>query len=138
MNKKLEKTKLIFEQPLSRFQELWSPYGLRSLAANCPYYDKYNTRDDPPYWRGDIWVNINYLALDALQHYSQLGGPNAERAGKLYKSLKKNLVDNIVKQFHDTGYFWEHYSDRTGKGLGTRPFTGWTSLVFAIITDNYD
>lgn len=42
-------------------KELWTPYGLRSLSASDP---KFNTGEN--YWRGPIWMNINYLALQSL------------------------------------------------------------------------
>lgn len=34
-----------------------------------------NNPGDEPYWRGHIWVNVNYLALSALRYYSQADGP---------------------------------------------------------------
>ncbi|KAI6219307.1 putative mannosyl-oligosaccharide glucosidase [Aphelenchoides fujianensis] len=120
-------------------EELWSPYGLRSVSKSSPYYNKRNTKDDPPYWRGDIWINVNYMALEALKHYSTVAsGTTGQRAAELYAKLRSNVVRNVLKQFEATGYFWEHYSDRTGEGAGTRPFTGWTALVFNILTDRYD
>jgi mannosyl-oligosaccharide glucosidase len=42
-------------------KELWSSYGLRSLSLKDPFYGK-----DENYWRGPIWININYLAIKAL------------------------------------------------------------------------
>lgn len=79
------------------------------------------------------------MALSALRHYSGTGsGSTAQRAAELYTKLRDNLVSNIVKQHAATGQFWEHYSDKTGKGGGTRPFTGWTALILAIMTDQYD
>lgn len=78
------------------------------------------------------------MALEALQYYSTKGGPNSETAARLYDNLKENVVTNIVKQFEKTGQFWEHYSDKTGEGGGTRPFTGWTALVLSIMADQYN
>lgn len=41
--------------------ELWSDYGLRSLSASNEFYGT-----DENYWRGPIWINMNYLALKNL------------------------------------------------------------------------
>lgn len=116
---------------------LWTEYGLRSLAKLDPFYSKSNTDQDKPYWRGDIWININYLTVRALHHYGNQEGPYKEKAMELYTQLRSNLISNIFKQYKSTGYIWEHYHDRTGAGKGTHPFTGWSSLVVLIMAEQY-
>ncbi|MCI4394790.1 hypothetical protein PGIGA_G00172780 [Pangasianodon gigas] len=116
---------------------LWTPYGLRSLSLSDPIYMKRNTEHDPPYWRGAIWININYLALRALHHYSSIEGPYQEKAADLYQELRTNVINNIYKQYHETGYIWEQYSDSTGRGQGSHPFTGWSALTVLIMAEEY-
>lgn len=116
---------------------LWTEYGLRSLSKQSPLYHKRNTEDDPPYWRGQIWININYLALKALYHYGSQPGPYSEDAKRIYVELRHNVVRNIIKQYNRSGYIWEQYNDRTGEGSGCKPFTGWTALVVLIMAEQY-
>ncbi|KAL1489403.1 hypothetical protein ABEB36_014304 [Hypothenemus hampei] len=117
---------------------LWSDFGLRSLSTNSPLYMKRNTEHDPPYWRGQIWININFLAVKALHYYGSVEGPYRNDARQIYGDLRKNLIDNVVKQYWKTGYCWEQYNDKTGEGSGCRPFTGWTALIILLMSESYD
>lgn len=116
---------------------LWTEYGLRSLAKSAPLYMKKNTEHDPPYWRGPIWVNINFLAVRALRYYADTPGPHSQRAEEVYTRLRQNLVHNIMKEYRRTGFVWEQYNDKTGWGQGCRPFTGWSALVVLIMAESY-
>ncbi|KAM9236603.1 mannosyl-oligosaccharide glucosidase [Leptosomus discolor] len=118
-------------------RQLWTPFGLRSLARDSPFYHRHNTQHDPPYWRGSVWVNINYLALRALHGYAEAEGPQRERAAELYRELRANLVANVYRQFAESGFLWEHYSDSTGRGQGCRPFAGWSALVVLVMAEDY-
>ncbi|XP_026499522.2 mannosyl-oligosaccharide glucosidase [Vanessa tameamea] len=122
---------------LDKEELLWSPYGLRSLSKLSPLYMKRNTEHDPPYWRGQVWANINYLALSALQHYARAAGPHGPRARELHRRLRDNLVGNILSEYKRTGYLWEQYSGEDGHGSGCKPFSGWTALVTLIMADEY-
>eukprot|EP01135_Chromosphaera_perkinsii_P010788 Nk52_evm5s2226 gene=Nk52_evmTU5s2226 len=141
---------------------LWTEYGLRSLSTTSSIYMKRNTEHDKPYWRGPIWININYLTLSALHHYgaavvdvkglsekeSSQASQNKALCFEIYKRLRINVVRNIYDQFMKTGYIWEQYNDgenearegesrKGGKGQGTFPFTGWSALVLLIMAEQY-
>ncbi|XP_060524577.1 mannosyl-oligosaccharide glucosidase [Cylas formicarius] len=116
---------------------LWTKFGLRSLGKTSPLYLKRNTEHDPPYWRGQIWININFLACRALYHYSNTEGPYREQANKVYQELRNNVINNVIRQYYKTGYLWEQYNDKTGEGSGCRPFTGWTALVVLLMSEKY-
>lgn len=106
-------------------EHMWSPHGLRSLASSSPIYDAWNTEHDPPYWRGAVWVNINYLILDALRT-KYAAHP---RALATARALRENLVSTIGGQYDARGFVFENYDDKTGQGRGCFPFTGWSALV---------
>ncbi|KAK5944870.1 Processing alpha glucosidase I [Knufia obscura] len=116
--------------------QLWSPYGIRSLSKQDELYGT-----DENYWRSPIWMNMNYLIVKALHTLatdttSATAAPKKtrEQARKLYSDLRKNLVNNVVKQWKDTGFAWEQYNPDTGLGQRTQHFTGWTSLVVVIMS----
>lgn len=117
---------------------IWTDFGLRSLSQTAALYNRYNTEHDPPYWRGAIWININYLALSALNHYKSVDGPYRSIAAEIYSKLRDNIVKNIYTQYQKTGYIWENYNDKTGEGKGCHPFTGWSALVTLIMAEIYD
>jgi len=116
---------------------LYTPFGLRSLAKNSPLYMKKNTEHDAPYWRGPIWININFLAIRALHHYSLAEGPYQIQAGEVYRLLRDGVVNNVMKEYYRTGYVWEQYNDVTGHGQGCKPFTGWSALTVLIMGETY-
>eukprot|EP00794_Sanderia_malayensis_P005748 gene5748-6451_t len=131
-----DKLKRILED-MTRPELLWTKFGLRSLARNDPLYMKRNTEHDPPYWRGPIWMNMNYLAVSALHHYANVEGPNRALSGEIYTQLRRNLISNVHNNYIQTGYIWEQYNDVTGKGQGCYPFTGWSALVTLIMGEIY-
>ncbi|XP_064602223.1 mannosyl-oligosaccharide glucosidase-like isoform X2 [Liolophura sinensis] len=116
---------------------LWTDYGLRSLAKNAHLYNRRNTEHDPPYWRGAIWINMNYLSLAALHHYSSTEGPYQRTAKDVYTDLRTNLISNVIRQYEKTGYIWEQYNDKTGEGMRSHPFTGWSALMVLIMSEKY-
>ncbi|TNN08126.1 Mannosyl-oligosaccharide glucosidase [Schistosoma japonicum] len=118
---------------------LWSEFGLRSINLGSPFYQTHNTKDDPPYWRGAIWININYLAVQSLRyysHHSRTPAPVAAEAGRLAELLTQNLARTVLGELERTGFLWEQYNDQTGHGQRGHPFSGWTSLISLLISDS--
>ncbi|CCF58947.1 hypothetical protein KAFR_0F03510 [Kazachstania africana CBS 2517] len=127
--KKLNKLVSLMSDP----EKIFSDYGLLSLSKQDEYFGK-----DENYWRGPIWMNINYLCLDALKHYFPEVREHAEnleqsQAGLLYTKLKKNLINNVYNVWKNQGSVYENYSPIDGRGTGSSQFTGWTSLIVNLL-----
>ncbi|KAF4576863.1 Processing alpha glucosidase I [Pleurotus pulmonarius] len=112
---------------------LWTPYGLRSLSHAHPEFGKGEN-----YWKGPIWIQMNYLALSALHKtYAKQPGPHQAHAQEIYTKLRQNVINNVFKEYERTGYVWEQYNAMTGEGQRSHPFTGWTSLITLILSEKY-
>ncbi|KAK6198693.1 glycoside hydrolase [Scheffersomyces amazonensis] len=137
-------TKLIPEHEVSKIEsivdlisdpeELWTDFGLRSLSKSDEYY-----KTEENYWRSPIWININYMALDALQHYydiskSYMSKELKEKVTSTYHQLRLNIINNIADKWETTGYIWEAYEDDSGKEKGAKNFLGWSSTVLIMMT----
>jgi len=108
---------------------MWAEAGILSLAFNDT---KFQGNSD--YWTGPIWVNFQYLLLRAIHKYY----PNNGQGEIVAKSLWPDFVGNMLKDFNDTGYIWEHYNWTTKNGEGNHPFTGWSTLITLIITEDWE
>lgn len=108
-------------------EELWTDYGIASLSKQDEFFGK-----GEDYWRGSIWMNINYLVLDALKYYHgqpDIGEEEKVLIAKIYSELRKNCVKTVYDNWQKTNFAYEHYDALTGKAVGVKHFLGWTSLV---------
>jgi mannosyl-oligosaccharide glucosidase len=105
---------------------LMSEDGLRSLSFSDPLY---GTLDN--YWRGAVWMPINYLVLRACRKFYW----QDESVRKLYSTLRSRLIETVKHNWESTGYLFENY--HSGKGNRGFPFYGWSSLIAQIITEHY-
>ncbi|KAI9711793.1 MAG: Processing alpha glucosidase I [Bogoriella megaspora] len=109
-------------------EEVWSPYGVRSLSRKNSLY-----ASGENYWRSPIWVNINYLIVARLLELAQSRSGHRQKARKIYNELRRNIVTTVFESWRATGFAWEQYNPDSGAGQRTQHFTGWTALVVKIM-----
>lgn len=108
--------------------------GLRSLSKSSPLYKVRNTLHDPPYWRGSVWINMQYLACSSLYYYANLPDDTEstyakndeyetlepiryldlktkQRCKRLYDKIRNDVIQCVYKEWKRTGYVWEQYED---------------------------
>ena len=111
---------------------LLSPGGLRSLSKS----DKlFGAGED--YWRGHVWINMQYLAFESLREYARDTASSTEvkqLARELATTLQERVTGNVLREYQRTGFVWEQYHAVDGKGRKSHPFTGWTALTLLLMT----
>ena len=80
-------------------ETMFSPYGLRGVSKRDIFYFP-----GTGYWRGPVWISVNYIVLRGLYKYFldyvpahplRDNDPNMETPMDLYKSLRRNLAQTV-------------------------------------------
>jgi len=113
---------------LTNEEEFWTPYPIPTVAINEP---KFSLK----YWRGPVWVNINYLVYLGLKMY---GFDN------LASELASKTIRMVVEVYNKKGYFCEFYNPFTPtytEGFAPpkpeKQLVGWTGLIANLLVDIY-
>lgn len=105
---------LVTQQQLPKVEELltqWlelTQFGISSTYAKCKEYEPQR------YWRGPVWLHINWLLFLGVENYGL-----TELAAQI-KSRSRDLIEQ-------QGYY-EYFNCETGKGCGGDSFS-WTAAT---------
>jgi hypothetical protein len=87
--------------------------------GNCFTIPNYDTQkkgfDRKNYWRGPVWVNINWMLMNGLKRYGFL--------------QKADSVAKDILQLPLRFGFYEYYDSYDGSGYGSKDFS-WTAALF--------
>ncbi|MDQ7800267.1 MAG: trehalase family glycosidase [Armatimonadota bacterium] len=93
-------------------ESFWTPYPVPTVARSDPTYDPDRM------WRGPVWVNVNYLLIDALL-----------RCG--YPDRARELCDRTLDMVAAFPDIREYYHPETGQpGTKAAPAFGWSAALF--------
>jgi len=107
-------------------RELWSPHGVRSLAADDPAYNNENVIKPYSNWQGPIWPHANWMAMHALMRYG-FREAALEVAVRVTRLCLADLEAN--RMMH------ENYHADTGAPLAAPDFISWNLLVAQMIDE---
>lgn len=71
------------------------------------------------YWRGPVWININWLLIEGLARYGY-----TEHAAHLCRTVRLLVERNG---------FYEYYHPYTGEGHGSEQFSWTAALVLDLL-----
>ncbi|MGV3585372.1 MAG: MGH1-like glycoside hydrolase domain-containing protein [Adhaeribacter sp.] len=164
--------------------EFLSDYGIRSLSKyhqENPYVFNYQGNQHSIHyepgesstsmfggnsnWRGPIWLQMNYLIIQALRKYYRYYGdtyvyefPTGSGVKLNLKQIARELTKRVLKifekneagryqyqgdhpllstdeHFKEHHLFYEFFNGDTGLGLGASHQTGWTALVANLLIE---
>jgi len=98
-------------------------FGLpEQTGLPTPSYDRTAADFDPlRYWRGPIWINVNWLLRRGMQYHGYLG--EAE-------DLRTAMMRLVVKSGH-----FEYFHPVTGEGIGASAFSWTAALSLDLLAD---
>ncbi len=92
-------------------------YGICTQSQMSPEYDP------ECYWRGPVWINLNWMMIKGLELYGKT-------------ELATSLAHQTLRLVSEHG-FYEYFNPTTGKGLGSDSFSWTAALVLDLIALGY-
>jgi Glycosyl hydrolase family 63 C-terminal domain len=98
-------------------------FGMPSrTGVPLPSYDRTAADFDPQrYWRGPVWVNVNWLVRRGLLAHG-------------YEAQAEELRTSLLSLVRRRGHF-EYYHPATGEGIGAPTFSWTAALVLDLLAD---
>jgi hypothetical protein len=89
----------------------WSEKVNYLVPSMDPYHDLYDPRR---YWRGPVWININWFIATGLARHG-------------HTDLAETIRQDSIALIEKSGY-WEYFEPTSGAGLGASDFS-WTAAL---------
>jgi glycogen debranching enzyme len=90
----------------------WTTHPIPTVAQSDPKYDPMQM------WRGPVWININYIFVEALV-----------RAG--YREYARDLAERTLRLVMSQNDIYEYYHPNTGEAPPkSAPMFGWSAACF--------
>ncbi len=121
-----EQAKAMIERYVLNPGKLWTPHGIRSLAADEPLYNNENVIKPYSNWQGPIWAPANWMFMHALIHYGY-----QEAAIQVAERVTRLCLADLAKN----GMMHENYHAETGDPLAAPNFISWNLLVANMIEE---
>jgi hypothetical protein len=94
--------------------------------GNCYTIPNYDTQkedfDRSNYWRGPVWINVNFILAEGLARYGY--------------TLKADNLRRDLLQLPIRFGFYEYFDSFSGKGYGSDNFS-WTAALFITLVQEY-
>lgn len=96
------------------------PFHEANICVSIPsYHTTWEGFSPLNYWRGPIWVNINWMILKGLLNYG-------------FQDLARKICRNLMRLASEIG-FWEYYDPFEMKGHGSNKFSWTAALLIDIL-----
>jgi glycogen debranching enzyme len=109
----------------ARILENLNQYGFCPLNEQCyavPSYDKQEPDFGKRYWRGPIWMNLNWLLYRGLRRYG-------------FDDYAARVQEAMVLLPQRAG-FYEYFDPDTGSGHGSNHFSWSAALLIDLLADS--
>ncbi len=121
-----ERARRMIERHVLEPGKLWSPHGVRSLAADDPQYNNENVLKPYSNWQGPIWPHADWMFMHALLHYGY-----GDAALDVAERVTRLCLDDLDRN----GMMHENYHADTGAPLAAPDFISWNLLVAQMIRE---